>query len=162
MNSTAEKEASRSTALGGNSETPEKRETRGKTGERNSPWVFSGLAGSIFATLCCIGIAPLVTLVMAVGLGFIIALTILLPLLLFFLAVGAYGLWRSHRRHGRPFPLILHTTSGLAILVLLFSRLHGTLVWVGLAGILGAAIWNIRLEHTYWHREPEVEFPRST
>ena len=152
MNETAEKEAGRSAAPGEKGE---------KTGKRNSPWVFSGLAGSVFATLCCIGIAPLVTLVMAVGLGFIIALTILLPLLLFFLAVGAFGLWRSQRRHRKPFPLILHATSGLLILGLLFSRLHGPLVWVGLAGILAAAIWNIRLENVYWNRTPEVEFPRS-
>ncbi len=129
--------------------------------ERNSVWVFSGLLGSVFATLCCIGIAPLVALVMAVGLGFALTLTVLLPLLLFFLGVGGYGLWLSRRRHGSSFPLLLHAGSGLLILLLLFSLFHGLLVWLGLAGILAASLWNIRLEYAYWHRAPEVKFPSS-
>lgn len=124
----------------------------------NPLWVVVGLVGSLFASLCCIGIAPLVTLVTTVGLGFMLSLTVLPPLFAFFVAVGASGLWYSYRRHRNPFPLILQLAGGLVVLVLLYGPLHGPLVWIGLGAVIVAAAWNIRLEYVYWHREPGMPF----
>ncbi|MCZ6842555.1 MAG: MerC domain-containing protein, partial [SAR324 cluster bacterium] len=129
---------------------------------RNPVFLLAGLLGTVFATLCCIGIAPLVALVMAIGLGFMLTLTILLPLLIVSLLIGGYGLWRSWRRHGNPYPLLLHGLSGALVAVLIYFILHDLpVIWVGLAGVLAAALWNIRLEYVYWHREPEVDFSRT-
>lgn len=120
---------------------------------------LGALAGSVFATLCCSGLAPLVALVTAAGAGFLLNYFVLVPLLVAFLLVGAWAMWRSFGRHRRLGPLGLHL-AGAAVLVLLTSTtLHGPLIWVGLVAIAAAGVWNLRLEHAYWHREPEIRFP---
>ena len=53
-----------------------------------------GPIGSILATLCCLGVAPLLGALTALGLGFLINDLILLPLLLFFLG-SASGLFTA-------------------------------------------------------------------
>jgi mercuric ion transport protein len=134
---------------------------RGGATRRNPVLVVVGLLGSVFAAMCCIGLAPLVALVASVGLGFMLTLTILVPLFAFFILVGALGLWRSSRRHGNSLPLILHLAGGVLVTVLLYTTFHGVLLWAGMAAIFAAAGWNIRLEYVYWHREPDVDFSRS-
>ena len=131
-------------------------------GSYNPLLVIAGLVGSIFSTLCCIGIAPLVALVSTLGLGFMLTLTILLPLLVVFLCVGGLGLWISYRRHGVPYPLALHGVGGGLVVVLIYFVIHtGPWIWIGMGGVVAATIWNIKLEYAYWHREPEVQFPRA-
>jgi mercuric ion transport protein len=46
-----------------------------------------GIAGSIFAALCCLGVPALLSIVSAIGLGFIVRDAILIPLLVVFLAI---------------------------------------------------------------------------
>ncbi len=131
-------------------------------GRRNPLLLVTGLIGMVFSTLCCIGLAPLITLVMAIGLGFILTLAILLPLLITSLLIGGLGLWRSYRRHGNVYPLLLHIVGGAMMVVLIYFILHDLpWLWVGMAGVFAAALWNVRLEYVYWHREPEVDFSRS-
>lgn len=63
-----------------------------------------GPLGSIFAALCCLGAAPVLAAVSALGLGFLIKDIILVPLLLFFLGVTIWALRRDRNRHGRSGP----------------------------------------------------------
>jgi hypothetical protein len=45
-----------------------------------------GVGGSLFAALCCLGFPALVSLLSAIGLGFLMNDAILIPLLILFLA----------------------------------------------------------------------------
>ena len=51
-----------------------------------------GVGGSLFAALCCLGFPALVSILSAIGLGFLIDDDILRPLLIVFLMVAVVGL----------------------------------------------------------------------
>ena len=132
----------------------------GERGNFNPILSISGLAGTLFSTLCCIGIAPLVALVSTIGLGFILTLSILLPMLAVFLSLGCLGLWFSYRRHGVAYPMLGHCAAGVPMVALIAFRYHsGPWLWIAMAVVIVSTVWNIRLEYAYWHREPEVQFP---
>ena len=134
----------------------------GERGNFNPVITISGLMGTLFSTLCCIGIAPLVTLVSTIGLGFILTLSILLPMLAGFLALGCLGMWFSYRRHGVAYPMLAHCAAGVPMVLLIAFRYHaGPWLWIAMAAVIISTVWNIRLEYAYWHREPEVQFPRA-
>lgn len=95
-----------------------------------------GVVGSLVATLCCLGLAPLIAVLSAVGAGFLIHDAVLLPLLIVFLIVGAVGLFVSYRRHGSREALFVHGVSAVVILVFTFVVYVQPLVWLGIAGLL--------------------------
>jgi hypothetical protein len=129
-------------------------------GNYNPILVIGGLVGSLFSTLCCIGIAPLIALVTTIGLGFMLTLSILLPLLVAFLILGCLGMVVSYRRHGVAYPALLHCAAGIFLAILISIQFHtGPWIWIAMGSLTVATLWNIRLEYTYWHREPEVQFP---
>jgi mercuric ion transport protein len=59
-----------------------------------------GVAGSIFAALCCLGFPALLSILSAVGLGFLINDAVLMPLLIVFLLLTLVGLYLGVRHHG--------------------------------------------------------------
>ena len=99
-----------------------------------------GPAGSVFAALCCLGVAPVLSALTAVGLGFLIHDAILVPLLVVFLGVTVWALGRDHLRHGNHWPRRL--ASAAAILALGGLWLSGAVVGLGLALLLAASAWN--------------------
>ena len=104
---------------------------------------LAGLVGSSFALLCCAGVAPVLGLLSAVGLGFVIHDAVLVPLLAVALGVTVWGLWQGRRCHGRASALRLGL-GGAALTV------GGLFVWVplafiGFAAVVLASIWNLRL-----------------
>jgi len=98
-----------------------------------------GTAGSVVAALCCLGAAPLVAALGAVGLGFLIDDRILLPLLALFLAVTVWGLERSRRAGGSRGPARLGWLAALGTLGGLW--ISGVVV-AGLSLLVVAAVWN--------------------
>ncbi|MEE8395141.1 MAG: hypothetical protein V3S29_03740, partial [bacterium] len=64
-------------------------------------------------------------------------------------------------RHQSLLPLGLHVPGGALLLLLTTTRFHGPLIWIGVAAVLAASAWNVRLEYAYWHRDPEIEFSRA-
>ena len=104
---------------------------------------LAGLVGSSFALLCCAGVAPVLGLLSALGLGFLIHDAVLVPLLAVALGVTVWGLWQGRRYHGRASALRLGL-GGAALTV------GGLFLWVplaflGLAAVVLASIWNLRL-----------------
>lgn len=101
----------------------------------------AGLAGSTFALLCCAGVAPVLGLVSAIGLGFLINDAVLIPLLILGLAVTMWGIWQGRRCHGENRPWVLAWIGSVLTLAGLF--LWVPLAFVGFAAVIGASIWNI-------------------
>lgn len=101
----------------------------------------AGVIASGVTLLCCAGVAPVVGIASALGLGFLLRDAILIPALIVGLAVTLWGLWQGRRYHERNGPLSL----GLVGSVI---TVGGVLLWVPLAfvgfvGVLVASIWNL-------------------
>lgn len=91
---------------------------------------ISGSIGSIFASLCCLGFAPVLAALSAAGLGFAISDAILIPLLALFLGFALWGMKSSQHKHGKAL-----------VGVFVFIPVHV----VGLIALVGASIWDIVL-----------------
>jgi mercuric ion transport protein len=101
----------------------------------------AGLIGSTFALLCCAGVAPVIGLVSAIGLGFLIKDAVLIPLMVLALALTMWGIRQGRRCHGRNSPWVLGWV-GVGLTV------AGVFLWVplafaGFAVVIGASVWNI-------------------
>lgn len=101
----------------------------------------AGILGSAVTLLCCAGVAPVLGIVSALGLGFLLHDAILIPLLILGLGVTVWGLWQGRRCHGRSGPLAVGLVGSLI-------TVGGLLAWVPLAfagftGVIVAGIWNL-------------------
>src|SRR6266851_1646431 len=79
-----------------------------------------GVVGSIFAALCCLGVPGLLSILGAIGLGFLINDAVLLPLLIIFLLVTIVGLALGMREHHRAWALLLGIVSAAAVFIFIF------------------------------------------
>lgn len=121
----------------------------------------TGLVGSILTLLCCLGFGPLLAILGAIGAGFLINDRILAPLLLVFLAIGATGLFLSFRQHHRWPPLLLHLGAAVVLFVFTFVLYIPVIVWLGVVGIVAAAVWDFLLKRRH-AREPAVPGPPAS
>jgi len=96
--------------------------------------------GSLLAALCCLGAAPILAALTAVGLGFLIHDLILVPLLVLFLGATLWALRRDRPRHGQAGPFVVGAAGALATVGGLW--VSGVIVGLGLALLTGGSIWN--------------------
>jgi len=61
---------------------------------------IGGSIGSIFASICCLGVAPVLAALSAAGLWFMISEAILIPMLALFLGIAVWGMNGSRTKHG--------------------------------------------------------------
>ena len=102
---------------------------------------LTGSIGSLFAGLCCLGFAPALGLLTAVGAGFLINDLILIPLFTVFLGISVWGLKKASSCHNDKRPFYLGTFSALlAFITLWFAPI---LAYIGLLGLVSASIWDI-------------------
>jgi mercuric ion transport protein len=120
-----------------------------KAGKESGSWTRHldkfGVGGSLFAALCCLGFPALVSILSAVGLGFIISDAVLIPLLLVFLVVALGGLYLGMRHHHEPWALILGGISAVVTFVFIALATNKVLAGIGIAGLIGASILNVFL-----------------
>ncbi len=102
-----------------------------------------GIIGSFVAALCCLGVPAVVSIAAAIGLGFLIRDTILLPLMVLFLLVTLIGLYLGYRAHRRAWPLILGVVSSLAALFFVFGHTVSLMAYLAMAGLVLASILNV-------------------
>ena len=105
-----------------------------------------GVGGSLFAALCCLGFPALLSLLLAVGLGFLIKDAVLIPLLVAFLVVALVGLARGMRHHHRAWALILGAAGAIVTFVSVGIRPSGLFAGIGIAGLIVASLLNIWLQ----------------
>ncbi len=104
---------------------------------------ISGSLGSVVAGACCLGFAPFLAGLSAIGAGFLISDLVLIPRFVVFLAITLWGLWASRKRHNRPGPFFLGT--GAAIIAFAALWFFGPLAYAGLAALVAASVWDVVL-----------------
>jgi mercuric ion transport protein len=104
-----------------------------------------GIAGSIFAALCCLGFPALLSILGAIGLGFLINDAILLPLLAFFLIVTLAGLYLGVRHHKRWLAFVVGVLSAVLLFVSILVAFIKPLAYLGFAGLIAASVLNLLL-----------------
>lgn len=104
-----------------------------------------GVVGSIVTALCCLGVPAVLSIVSALGLGFLIHDAILIPLLVLALGLTVWGLVQGRRRHGGSSALVLGLVSGVGLLLFSLSVPSTMLVVVSIAGLMAASVLNVLL-----------------
>lgn len=110
-----------------------------------------GYVGALFSTAlgmgCCApGIfAAFASLVGSLGLGFLLSLDILMPVLYASLAVTLTGLSLSYRYHRKPYPLALGAIGGALLLYPFHTALELStffvLIYAGLGSLFASSLW---------------------
>jgi mercuric ion transport protein len=104
-----------------------------------------GIAGSIFAALCCLGFPALLSILSAIGLGFLINDAILLPLLVVFLIVTLGGLYLGVRHHDFWLAFVIGLISAAGAFIFIFVAFNKVLAGVSVAGLVIASFLNVLL-----------------
>ena len=113
-----------------------------------------GIGAAIFAALCCLGFPALISIVSAIGIGFLINDAILLPLLVVFLLIVVAGLYFGVKHHGSWLALSVGTTSAVITFIAIALVSNKLLAIVGIAGLIVASILNVWLRMS--HSEPQA------
>jgi hypothetical protein len=111
-----------------------------------------GAGGSLFTALCCLGFPAVVSLVSAMGLGFVLNDKILIPLLVGFLLLTLAGLALGMRHHRRPWALLLGVASAALTFGFIAIHTNQVLAGIGVAGLIGASVLNVWLQSRREHR----------
>ena len=111
-------------------------------------------AGAAFAGACCLGVSGALSILSALGAGFLIHDVVLIPLYLGLMALSVWLLHRSTRPLGNPTPF----RAGLAGATIAFIALWilPALVYAGLAVLVASSLWSYRLRR---HRQIAANDP---
>jgi len=101
-----------------------------------------GIGGSLFAALCCLGFPALLSILTAVGLGFLIRDAILIPMLVVFLALTLYGLYLGIRRHGNRLALVTGSAGATIVMVSIWFG-SGLGTGAGIVILVSASLINV-------------------
>lgn len=101
---------------------------------------FASSIGAVFTGACCLGFAPFLTGLSAIGAGFLINDLILIPLFVALLGATLWFLRQSHKRHRQPGPFFLGAAGALVAFVALWF--FTPLSYTGLAAVLAASVWD--------------------
>ena len=106
----------------------------------------AGVLGAVFAALCCAGTPVIVSVVSALGLGFLRTDRVLWPLMLLSLVAALWGFWKGRQMHRSAGPLILGLCGAVALTAGVIF-VHGfparELIGVGAVTLVCATVWNI-------------------
>lgn len=110
-----------------------------------------GVAGSLVALACCLGLPGIVAFFSAIGAGFLVNDVYLIPLLIVFLIVGVVGLIRSFLLHRRPEALALYIVSSAAMVLMLLRWFNRPLLYLAALGLVASSIWDMRIHKGHLH-----------
>jgi mercuric ion transport protein len=102
-----------------------------------------GVGGSFIAAACCLGLPAVLSILGALGFGFLIHDAILLPLLVAFLAMTVTGLWFGYRVHRKTGPLALAGISAVVLFVSIF--VYAPIAYTAVGGLVAASVLNVML-----------------
>jgi len=114
-----------------------------------------GVGGSLFAALCCLGFPALVSILSAIGLGFLINDDILRPLMIVFLLVAILGLVLGMHHHGNPCALIVGILSAVTLYAFIYVSFNEVMAGLGIAGLVIASLLNVFLRQRQLKSQPK-------
>lgn len=94
--------------------------------------------GAAFAAACCLGFAAAISVLTAIGAGFLVNDAVLIPLFVALLALSVWLLYRSAKHHARLGPFWLGLAG--ALLALLGMWTSPILIYAGLLAIIAGDI----------------------
>jgi len=104
--------------------------------------------GAVLAALCCAGAPIIVSVLAALGLGFLRQDAILLPFMGVALIIALWGFWSDARRRRSRGPLAL-AVGGAVTLVAGVVFVHGmpakVLIGISTIALVGATLWNAQI-----------------
>ena len=109
----------------------------------------TSVAGAGFAGACCLGVTGALSVLSAIGAGFLINDAFLIPLYLGLLGLSVWFLYSSARSHGNLTPYWVGF--GAALVAFAGLWIHAALVYAGLAVLIASSawdFWNIRSART--------------
>ena len=111
---------------------------------------IGSIGSALTVGLCPVCIPAIGAALSSVGLGFLVTESVLLPVLLAFLAVTLGGLlWSYFREHRRVGPVVCGFIAGLSLYlgryVYFGALVNQILMYGGIAGIITVSFWNLRL-----------------
>lgn len=108
----------------------------------------AGVVGAVLAALCCAGTPIVVSVITAVGLGFLRNDAILWPLMLASLAIALWGFWLGRRMHREPLPMLIAAAGSISMasgVIFVHGPVARPMIYVGALMLLAATLWNARL-----------------
>lgn len=103
--------------------------------------------GAVFTGACCLGFAPFLAGLSAIGAGFLINDLILIPVFVVLLGVTLWFLWQSRTRHKQTAPLFLAAAGAIVAFMTLWF--FAPLSYAGLATLFAASIWDGVVSHQH-------------
>jgi mercuric ion transport protein len=111
----------------------------------------AGVIGAVLAALCCAGAPIILSVLAALGLGFLRSDAILLPFMGVALIIALWGFWfdaRTHRAYGPLTLAIVGAVSLVAGVVFVHGMPAKVLIGVGAIALVAATLWNARSRAT--------------
>jgi mercuric ion transport protein len=102
----------------------------------------ASVAGSAFAGACCLGVTGALSILSAIGAGFLVNDAFLIPLYVGLLGLSLWLLYSSARSHRNPAPF--WTGLGGALVAFAGLWILPALVYVGLAVLIAGSVWDFR------------------
>lgn len=106
-----------------------------------------GIVAATVTALCCLGLPAILSVITAVGLGFLIRDAILAPLLILSLALIVWGLARGLRRHRNAVPLVIAGVACIVLVIAALVRPSRPAAYASIAALVLASIANAVLLH---------------
>jgi mercuric ion transport protein len=105
----------------------------------------AGILGATVAALCCLGVPAILSVLTAIGLGFLINDAILLPLLAVSLVLTLWGLYSGWRRHRHASAMVLGSIASAALVIFTFAHASRPLALTSIALLVIASFINVAL-----------------
>ncbi len=102
--------------------------------------------GVVFFGFCCLGFAPLLGFLSAIGAGFLINDLFLIPLFIVSLSISLWGLKKKKKLHGNEKPFLLAVI--LSISAVIFLLLLPLITYLSIAGLVAIYIWDFFILHS--------------
>lgn len=103
----------------------------------------AGIVGVLLSHLCCIGLGARVGLIAPTFSAFLMNSKVFLPFLLISLTGSVIGMFFSYLRHRNILPFLISIVSAVIIIVFSFVVHAQPLLFIGLAGLISASIYNM-------------------
>ena len=104
---------------------------------------------------CALGFPALVSILSAIGLGFLINDDILRPMMIVFLLLAIFGLALGMRHHGSPWALIVGILSAVTLYVFIYVSFNEVIAGLGIAGLVIASLLNVLLRQRQLRNQPK-------